>query len=99
MKGDNSVLMQKVAKELITGLQKGYISADDVRISGKYSENPLKTLHELLVLRRNRTLTYLANAMQEGMGNGKSLFDVWMKEQSDAVQGCARYLYKKVFFF
>jgi hypothetical protein len=39
----------------------------------------------------------LIENMQNGIGNGKQLFDVWMKEESDIIQSCSRY-YLLVFY-
>ncbi|KAG0350021.1 hypothetical protein BG005_010439 [Podila minutissima] len=99
--GDNSVLMQKVAKELVTLIQKG-------EIDGKHLPNPksaqtwditsLDSLYKLFQLREAGLFQELATAMQTKMGKGKPLFDVWMGEESDTIQAAAKAYGERICF-
>ncbi|KAF9198925.1 acyl-Coenzyme A oxidase, partial [Podila verticillata] len=99
--GDNSVLMQKVAKELVTLIQKG-------QIDGKHLPNPkqaqswditsLDGLFKLFQLREAGLFQELATAMQSKMGKGKPLFEVWMGEESDTIQAAAKAYGERICF-
>ena len=93
--GDNSVLMQKVAKELldraplkdiITNKALSYLPNRMQRIGFGYSHLAL------FELREKRLMTSLAIEMQKAKlsDNRVSIFEVWMQEQSDLVQAFAR---------
>ncbi|KAJ3227525.1 hypothetical protein HK099_001676 [Clydaea vesicula] len=101
--GDNSVLIQKVAKELMAAVQKGTMSY------GK--GNPwdggfcLKGLVGLIFLREQLLLKKLAESMQSKMAKGENLFEIWMRQESDTIQAlgksfgeriCAQALAEKV---
>ncbi|KAJ3262773.1 hypothetical protein HDU77_011857 [Chytriomyces hyalinus] len=89
--GDNSVLMQKVSKELLASIAKGdvkfpNISASDVK------DGDITALPQLIKLFRLREMSlakYLAGQMGQ-VSKGKSVFQVWMLEESDAIQALAR---------
>jgi len=90
--GDNAVLMQKVAKELLTLVQTGkrHLNlserpSDRVPISGNQNWHQY-----LLEYRENKRLQDLVMEFQHQLGAGKSIFQVWMKEQSDKIQGVGR---------
>ncbi|KAL6056786.1 acyl-Coenzyme A oxidase [Balamuthia mandrillaris] len=89
--GDNSVLMQKVAKELLTILRTGQLelrSEGDAPASKDLQNEAF--LHHLLELRFSKQLMHLARSLQSKMGSGEKLFHVWMEQESDAVQAAAR---------
>eukprot|EP01094_Clydonella_sp_ATCC50884_P020370 TRINITY_DN4221_c1_g1_i1.p1 TRINITY_DN4221_c1_g1~~TRINITY_DN4221_c1_g1_i1.p1 ORF type:complete len:617 (-),score=245.63 TRINITY_DN4221_c1_g1_i1:620-2224(-) len=91
--GDNAVLMQKVAKELLTLVRKGKhpleleVAAGD---ADAVRAGDLRALLHLLRVREGRSLMLLGTGMQAGMSEGSSLFDVWMKQQSDSIQHASR---------
>jgi len=90
--GDNSVLMQKVAKELLSAVQNGQVTLTAVTKfdASAWQLQSLDDLQKLLQLREVHLLTELGARMQNKIQGGKSLFDVWMKEESDLIQGLAR---------
>jgi len=80
--GDNSVLFQKVAKELGARLKKG-----KHKFPRKLSETSnMNRAFNLLLKREKDTLLGLGATMQKKMSAGKPLFQVWMKEEADLVQ-------------
>jgi len=90
--GDNAVLMQKVTKELLTLVQTGKRQLnspdrphDHLPISGN-----AQWLNYLIQHRENKTLQDLAMEFQQQLGHGKPIYQVWMKEESDRIQGVAR---------
>jgi acyl-CoA oxidase len=93
--GDNRVLMQKVAKELLDRYTAGRLPA----VAAEAAAPPplpaaarirdAATLALLLRRREARTLAALAAAMSTKIGAGAALFDVWMRQESDAVQAAA----------
>lgn len=96
--GDNRVLMQKVAKELLTMQSWPDVAS---RLAAAAAEGPglsaalpasgrvgLPELRRLLVVREGRLLRALAAATR--LAGGGDLFDVWMKQQSDLVQATAQ---------
>lgn len=89
--GDNRVLMQKVAKENLAFLAKGQFTFPETKTSGASltTDVPLADLLHLFVAREKHVMFGLAGRMRSKMGSGKKLFDVWMKEESDGVQGTA----------
>ncbi|KAJ9533582.1 hypothetical protein QJQ45_026642 [Haematococcus lacustris] len=90
--GDNRVLMQKVAKELLSMLSWPAYAA---RMSLATATGPTSaaelgstsSLQRLLVIREARQLTALQQAMA-GCSQA-DFFDEWMKRQSDTVQAAA----------
>lgn len=94
--GDNRVLFQKAAKELIasirtksvqTRLQQG---SRPPKIADQKTLISLEILRSLFVVREARKLRMIADIMA---GVGKSqpdIFDAWMYNESDAVQGCTQ---------
>lgn len=100
--GDNRVLMQKVAKELLGMmgwplLKERLARADAAAIplslpaaAGKVLDQQLAeltVLHHLLLVRESRMLRALQEAMRSC--GSEDFFDEWMKRQSDLVQGTA----------
>ncbi|KAJ3171282.1 hypothetical protein HK101_011268 [Irineochytrium annulatum] len=92
--GDNSVLMQKVSKELLAAVGKGAVSYPHVSIDDIASWDMTSTgsLERLTRVREMALLKHMAGAMSQTMGKkaGKSIFQVWMLEESDAIQALAR---------
>lgn len=93
--GDNSVLMQKVAKELMTSVQMGEYSFGEVkRNKEEFAQlddiSDIDCLLELIRLRESEVCNELASVTQEKMFNaGKNIYDIWMKENNEGVQEVA----------
>ncbi|GAB4821263.1 hypothetical protein N2152v2_008309 [Parachlorella kessleri] len=90
--GDNRVLFQKVAKELTASTHVPAVRARLGAGQGRLSLNPisvctLEGLQQLYTAREGRLLGQLLAAMK-GV-SGTQVFEVWMKQQSDAVQHTA----------
>ncbi len=80
--GDNSVLMQKVAKERLTAFRPKNLEAPTEDVES------LDYLHYLLEYREQLLyMTLGGKLMQAGAGG---LFQSWMLEESDLVQACAK---------
>ena len=95
--GDNSVLMQKVTKELLSDLRKGEVTLPELTMCPKrqlpdlMNLDDLTILDNLLIWREAHLIEQLTgNMMKKVMKDGKPLFDVWMKEESDLIQGVAK---------
>lgn len=91
--GDNRVLMQKVAKELLSMLRWPTVTArlaaaesGQTQISHS-STLCLETLRRMLQVREARLLRCLAQKMKAAPPG--AFFDTWMKQQSDLVQATA----------
>lgn len=84
--------MQKVSKELLGAVQKGVVQLPQIDTSkiAQWDLTTLDSLLKLFQLRENHLIQELGNSLAEGLGKGKSLFDIWMKEQSDVIQACAK---------
>jgi acyl-CoA oxidase len=86
--GDNSVLMQKVTKELMTDFQNGDYKPPETR--KKLGESlEIDSLIDLLRFREAELVNELASVTQSKMMNGKSIYDIWMKEENELVQNIA----------
>ncbi|GAX82883.1 hypothetical protein CEUSTIGMA_g10309.t1 [Chlamydomonas eustigma] len=99
--GDNRVLMQKVAKELLGMMSWPLLTERLARAAktlplslpeaaGKSLDlqlSELTVLHHLLLVRESKMLKALQEAMRAC--GGEDFFDEWMKRQSDLVQGTA----------
>ena len=92
--GDNRVLMQKVSKEILAlaGEAKWSVpKVDSNLLKGNLDETAsFETLLALVAVREKKNISALSKTIQEKIGAGKSLFDVWMYEESDLVQALAR---------
>eukprot|EP01116_Phalansterium_solitarium_P001542 TRINITY_DN11350_c0_g1_i1.p1 TRINITY_DN11350_c0_g1~~TRINITY_DN11350_c0_g1_i1.p1 ORF type:complete len:643 (+),score=249.91 TRINITY_DN11350_c0_g1_i1:115-2043(+) len=89
--GDNRVLMQKVAKELLAAFGSGAHQIPDTKLSGSAPNlGNADDLFHLFCLRERVLLTELGTHLQTEMASGAKLFDVWMTQQSDLVQATAR---------
>lgn len=87
--GDNSVLMQKVAKELLSAVQAGQyqpVKIDDISGASNWEYGTLETFAKYFAIRENGYLLQLGKTLQKRMGEGANLFDVWMYEESDLIQ-------------
>lgn len=84
--GDNSVLMQKVAKELLAGVEAGKVKLPEgAAASGDLSESHV--LVELIRAFSHRSLSELGASLAQKLGKQRrELFDVWMHEESVAIQ-------------
>ena len=93
--GDNSVLMQKVSKELLSDLQSGKISLP-VAKKNKSQLLALTDFYDILSLRDflvHREIAFvekLQNTLATGVSKGKTVFKVWMEEASNTIQTLAR---------
>eukprot|EP01130_Rhizamoeba_saxonica_P013599 TRINITY_DN581_c0_g1_i1.p1 TRINITY_DN581_c0_g1~~TRINITY_DN581_c0_g1_i1.p1 ORF type:complete len:642 (+),score=115.41 TRINITY_DN581_c0_g1_i1:44-1927(+) len=95
--GDNSVLMQKVSKELLGLVKKGKYSFN---APSYYSTNDIVDIEYLLnlfVIREKRLLMELGSQLQEQTST-MGLFEAWMKHQSDNIQDLAKAFADKICF-
>lgn len=84
LQGDNAVLIQKVAKELLAGIQKNTVSyPSDLCWNGDFDQ---KSLLVLMTMREMALGRLVAKNMSTGMSSGKTLFQCWMGEESDNIQ-------------
>ncbi len=100
--GDNRVLMQKVAKELLGKASKAQIAREAVAqrlpstlrravegaLTGDLRDPGF--VSRLLKAREHRLLAELALKLNDGKKRGEGLFGVWMLEESDLVQALAQ---------
>ena len=93
--GDNSVLMQKVTKELMTSVQMGEYTFGETKKTKEEMVlidylSDIDSLLDLIRIRENDVVMELANITQEKMFNQKkNIYDIWMKENNDSVQDVA----------
>lgn len=80
--GDNSVLMQKVAKERLAVFKPHKIEDQAEDLSS------IDYLHHLLLKRENTMFMSLGQKMQAAGKEG--VFDTWMYQENDLIQGAAR---------
>jgi acyl-CoA oxidase len=91
--GDNRVLFQKAAKELMSTIITPRVR-ERVSQASKFTQlsleglGCLKTLHHMFTVREIRCLKNLINAMKGAGKSSPDIFDAWMHQQSDAVQSC-----------
>jgi len=91
--GDNSVLMQKVSKELLTGVQSGSVKlpvvpdANNVQL---WDISNLDNQLKLFRLREQLLVKELGANMNKKTSSGVPIFEAWMKQESDTVQALAR---------
>ncbi|MEE2960643.1 MAG: acyl-CoA dehydrogenase [Myxococcota bacterium] len=100
--GDNRVLMQKVAKELLGRTSKvaiikemaaDYLPSGIRRLVEGIDANDLRdhdVLMSLFSVREKRHLAELAGKMNKGKKSGNSIFETWMQHESDLVQGLSK---------
>ena len=85
--GDNSVLMQKVAKEHLPVLAKKGFKNPVPMPSNKDFTNPDYLLH--ILNEREMTLFKTLGGKMAAAGK-EGMFNTWMMEESDVIQGAAR---------
>ena len=78
--------MQKVAKELLDRLRKGLYTLSSASVSKNSDVTKLATMQSLLEIRERELAMKLANSLQKGLSKGLSIFEVWMKQESDTIQ-------------
>ncbi|KAI8827148.1 acyl-CoA dehydrogenase/oxidase [Fimicolochytrium jonesii] len=90
--GDNSVLTQKTAKELLAAYDAGQVKYPTIDRTGSinWDLSHIDTLTKLVQLREIINLDHLSKTMKTKLGHGAKIFDVWMKEESDLIQDLAR---------
>ncbi|CAG8493091.1 15642_t:CDS:10 [Funneliformis mosseae] len=91
--GDNSVLMQKVSKELLADLQSGSAKLPVVPGASNALSWDITNLDNQLGLFRLRE-QFLVNELRSNMSkktsSGVSIFEAWMKQESDTIQALAK---------
>lgn len=87
--GDNSVLMQKVTKELLAGIQQGQVKYPQLK-KREYNVKVVADLIELVRFREIILIADLQKTMQTKMSAGAPLFQVWMLEESDLIQAVSK---------
>jgi acyl-CoA oxidase len=87
--GDNSVLMQKVAKELLAGVEAGKVKLPTGAAASGDITDP-HVLAELIRAFSHRSLSELGATLAQKLGKERRpLFEVWMGEESVAIQRAA----------
>ncbi|GMK57862.1 hypothetical protein CspeluHIS016_0406960 [Cutaneotrichosporon spelunceum] len=87
--GDNSVLMQKVAKELLAGVEAGKVTLPVGASASRNISDP-RVLADLIRAFSHRSLSELGASLAQKLGKERRpLFDVWMGEESVAIQRAA----------
>jgi acyl-CoA oxidase len=87
--GDNSVLMQKVSKELLAAIAEGKVKYPAVS-KRSYDVTKFEDVVALVKAREIFNVQELAGNMKSKMAGGKSLFQVWMTEESDLIQATSK---------
>lgn len=89
--GDNRVLMQKVAKELLDRVRTKKHVIPEVTAPSLDQEKVTcaKYLYSLLVAREKNLIKTLGVSLAQCEKNG-DLFDVWMKQESDNIQALSK---------
>jgi hypothetical protein len=84
--------MQKVAKELLAAVESKQITYPviDVLTASAWPINDMDTLIKLVRLREILLLNQLGKNMKTKLGKGATIFDVWMKEESDLIQATSK---------
>ncbi|PKK75426.1 acyl-CoA oxidase [Rhizophagus irregularis] len=91
--GDNSVLMQKVSKELLAGVQSGSVKlpvVSDADSAQSWDISNLDNQLKLFRLREQLLVKELGAKMNKKTSSGVSVFEAWMKQESDTIQALAR---------
>jgi len=88
--GDNSVLMQKVSKEVLEMVRDGHYSLQsNLKKPTNFEEMNTEILKYLFTIKETTLFTNLSTNMAIKAPKA-GVFQVWMKEESDLVQGAAR---------
>ncbi|KAJ9054991.1 hypothetical protein DSO57_1017564 [Entomophthora muscae] len=91
--GDNAVLMQKTTKELLADIESGHFKFSPMRNKSKSVEwDPEKfdSLVDLMNLRFKSRAIKLAEITATKMKQGRNIYQIWMKEESDLIQQIGR---------
>ncbi|KAI8929110.1 acyl-CoA dehydrogenase/oxidase [Entophlyctis helioformis] len=90
--GDNSVLMQKVAKELLAAVDAKQVVYPKLDTTGttKLDITRGESLIKLVKLKENALVSELGQNMKTKLGAGKPLFEVWMTQESDLIQATSK---------
>ncbi|KAK9700578.1 hypothetical protein K7432_012129 [Basidiobolus ranarum] len=91
--GDNSVLMQKVAKELLDAVRSNTANLSTIANRSKPNTWRLDSLDDLADFARLRSdllIKELSQKMATKVGQGKTIFEVWMLQESDLIQATSR---------
>ena len=100
--GDNRVLMQKIAKELLGRADKSQLAKQKaltflpgflkrmVQGTGNGSLSDASFLLSILKARESHLLAELALSLHTKKKQGKSLYDAWMFEESDSIQALSQ---------
>jgi len=88
--GDNAVLMIKTAKELLAAVEKGDVKYDYSNIQPLSNANNPEELLKLVVQKEAILVKQLGQRMKEKLSSGQKLFEVWMRQESDAIQAVAK---------
>lgn len=88
--GDNSVLMQKVAKELLSMVKSKTYEPPQTNSKATANITNLEYLFHIVGLREKNLLSSLGMKLATKMKQGEQLFDIWMSQESDLVQAVAR---------
>ncbi|KAJ1915464.1 hypothetical protein H4219_004315 [Mycoemilia scoparia] len=94
--GDNSVLMQKVAKELLSDLKSGifkmplYSDNSSKPNPAKWSIKDSQSLLDFSLLLFQTRIARLGNQLATKTKQGKTIYQVWMFEESDLIQATSR---------
>ncbi|KAH6574894.1 hypothetical protein BASA62_002259 [Batrachochytrium salamandrivorans] len=90
--GDNSVLMQKVSKELLAAIaaKKIVYPKIDASSSTSWDITQMEVAIKLVKLKEIALVNELGMVMKTKTSAGKSIFQVWMKEESDLIQATAK---------
>ena len=91
--GDNRVLFQKAAKELLSSMPTPAVQArlkEGARPVHCTAANvaELRTLRALFLAREAKAMVTLSTAMAGAGGSPPDIFDAWMHRESDTVQHC-----------
>jgi len=93
--GDNSVLMQKVVKDIFTDLQKekhdlpALTQNPKKEISTMPSISSFETLKNLVFFKEIHECKTFGKMLQKKMMEGNKFFDIWMYQVSDEIQSLA----------
>jgi len=89
--GDNAVLLQKTTKDLLEAIKSGSVTLPQIdselmeSIQKKESLTNLETIKELLRYRESTLLQELNQRVLKKTGAGKSMFEIWMREENKLV--------------
>eukprot|EP01097_Dermamoeba_algensis_P005983 TRINITY_DN3769_c0_g1_i1.p1 TRINITY_DN3769_c0_g1~~TRINITY_DN3769_c0_g1_i1.p1 ORF type:complete len:659 (+),score=153.77 TRINITY_DN3769_c0_g1_i1:72-1979(+) len=91
--GDNAILMQKTTKELLTDISEGMFRFKPFKNSSKpssWSVEKFDDLVDYINLRFVSRAKKLNDLTLSGLKDGKQIFQIWMKEESELIQKVAR---------